>query len=209
MKRTITFFIACLMAIISNNALGQGDGAGGGGLISIEVTASPFVDTDALLYPGFIRGKYNLGAYAVRLGFIGSLDNDETNANTILHSGFFDIRPGGEYYLATGKATIYAGGEFIIQNRSSNKNSTTEIGVKNALDQFGRNQAYFGYGVGIFAGLDYYWGKSFYVGMEVGYELVNRSYKGVEMAGVEIIEPTKNFLMGTNFSNMFKLGFNF
>ena len=209
MKKISMLFIVCFMTIISFNALGQGAESGGGGAISIEVTASPFVDTDALLTPGFIRGKYNLGPYAVRLGFIGSMDNKETDPNTIYHSGFFDIRPGGEYYLSTGKATVYAGGEFILQNLSSNKNSTSEIGVKNALDQSGLNQAYFGFGLGIFGGMDYYWGTNFYFGVEVGFELVSRSYKEVEMAGQEIIEPTKDFFMGTNLSNVFKIGFNF
>jgi len=209
MKKINVLIVACIMAISSFNALGQGGDAGGGGGVSLEVTASPFVNTEALLTPGFIRAKYLMGPYAVRLGFIGSLNNNETDPNTILHQGFFDIRPGGEYYFSTGKATTYAGGEFIIQNQSSNKNSTTEIGVANATDQYGSNRAYFGWGVGIFAGLDYYWGERFYVGIELGYDLVSRSYKGVEMAGQEIIEPTKNFSMGTNYSNVFKIGFNF
>lgn len=208
MKKLSTFIIASLMAMISINALGQG-GTGGGGAISLEVTASPFVDSDALLYPGFIRAKYLMGPYGVRLAFTGSMVNNETDPNTVYHTGTFDIRPGGEYYLSTGKATTYAGAELIFQNRSSNKNSTTELGVANAHDQYGSDRAYFAFGVGVFGGLDYYWGENFYVGVELGFELGNQWNKGVEMAGQEIIEPTKTFFMGTNLRNVFKIGFNF
>jgi len=208
MKKISTFIIACIMAISSLNALGQG-GDGGGLPLSLEITASPFQNSGALLYPGFIRAKYLLGPYAVRLAFTGSMENNETDPNTVYHLGAFDIRPGGEYYLRTGKATTYAGAELIFQNRSSNKNSTTEIGVTNAHNASGSNQAYFAFGVGIFGGLDYYWGEHFYFGVELGIEAGNQWNKGVEMAGQEIIEPTQTFFMGTNLRNVFKLGFNF
>jgi len=210
MRKISAFFIAFLMAIVSINALAQEESGGGGaGLISIEVTASPFENTQAFLSPGFVRGKYFLGPIGIRLGFTASLYNNETDPTTIFHRGFFDLRPGGEYHFSMGKASPYAGAELIIQNQSSNKNSTSEIGVANATSESGANRAYFGYGTGLFTGVDYYWGENFYCGIEVGLEIMGRSYRGVEMAGEEVIEPTKSFIVNTNFSNFFKFGYNF
>ncbi len=209
MKKTRTFCIAILMAVFSFNAMGQDDSGGGGGGASVEFTASPFENTQAFLTPGFVRAKFLFGPIGARLGFMASVNNNETDPTTVLHSGYFDLRPGGEFHFRMGKASPYAGVEAIIQQQSSNKNSTSELGVANATNENGANQAFFGYGGGLFTGVDYYWGENFYFGIEVGVEAINRSYKSVEMAGQEIIEPTNDLMINTNLSNAFKFGFTF
>lgn len=210
MRKISTYCIAVLLAIVSSNALCQEESGGGGaGGVAVEVTASPFENTQAFLTPGYVRAKYLMGPFGFRLGFMAAVDNNETTSTTILHEGFFDLRPGVEYHFSSGKASPYAGAELFVQNQSSNKNSTTELGIANATSVNGANQAFFGFGGGLFAGVDYYWGERFYVGLEMGIEVANRSYKSVEMAGQEIIEPTQDFIVNTNLRNMFKFGFNF
>ncbi|MCF8346633.1 MAG: hypothetical protein K9G38_05435 [Bacteroidales bacterium] len=206
MRKTITLLVCIACAVASIDLSGQGDVGGNG--FTVEFTASPFY-SESLLSPGFLRAKFLAGQLGFRLGAQASVSNTQPDLNTIQHVGFFDLRPGFEFHSRMGKASPYAGIEGIIMHQSANKNSTIELGVANATNEYGANQAFIGYGGALVAGIDYYWGDRFYFGFEVGLDAVFINYKDVEMAGNIIIDATSDFNAATNLGNTFKMGFNF
>ncbi len=200
-----SFLIALIMAISCFTAQGQGSGGGG---VAVEYQASP-LGAISPTNPGYIRAKFIAGSLGFRLTGTGYMTNDEVRPEAILHTGFFDLRPGAEFHTSLGKASPYAGAELIFMNKSANKNSTDELGVANATDEYGSDRAFFGIGAGVFVGVDYYLGDQFYIGFEVGLEGVNRNKKEVTMADEVIFEETKEFTLNSTLFNAFKLGFNF
>jgi hypothetical protein len=83
------------------------------------------------------------------------------------------------------------------------------LGVANATNEFGSNQAFFGWGGAIVTGIDYYWGEKFYFGFEIGLDVVNINFKDVMMAEEIVIESTQTFTGFVNMNNTLKMGFNF
>lgn len=206
MRKTIALLAGIILSMSGFQLSGQG--AAGGNGFTVEFTASPFY-SESLLSPGYLRAKFLTGPLGFRLGAKASVTNTQVEPNTIHHVGYFDLRPGFEFHSRTGKASPYAGIEGIIMQQSANKNSTIELGVANATGSNGENQAFFGYGGALVAGIDYYWGERFYFGFEVGLDAVFINYKDVEMAGTVIIDATSDFNAATNLSNTIKMGFNF
>lgn len=206
MTKKVALVAVIVLTITSLNLAGQG-GAGGSG-VTVEYTANPFSST-SFLSPGYIRAKFLAGPLGFRLGAKVDMANTQLEPTTIQHVGFFDLRPGFEFHTGTGKASPYAGIELIFMNQSANLNSTSQIGIANAITPTGRNQAFFGYGTALVSGVDYYWGEKFYFGFEVGLDFVWKNYKDVLMAGEVMVPATSDFGMMTNLNNTIKMGFNF
>jgi hypothetical protein len=148
MRKTIILFACIVLAMSGMNLSGQMDGGYG---VTVEYTANPF-NSSSLLSPGFMRVKYLTGQIGFRLGAQAAVTNTQTEPTTIEHVGFFDLRPGFEFHTGFGKASPYAGVEFIYMNQSANKNSTSELGVANATSEYGANHAFFGWGGALVTG---------------------------------------------------------
>ncbi len=125
------------------------------GSFSVEVGFCPFQSESVNLENGRLNAAYSINDnWSVRagLGFGASTTDNgvETKKNT------FSFAPGVVYgFAGTEKITPYVGGELVLRK------SSEKVADKKTSDIFG-------FGVQAFTGMNYYFTKNAYVGVEFG-----------------------------------------
>lgn len=165
---------------------------------SVEMTMSPFEESEAFMTPYYFKGRYFISGFAARLGLgtnmmFSSDQNDD--AGSVKNLAQFEIRPGVEYHIAASAQAIpYVGIDFVyaLQNRNLNTEVGAPIDGAWDLSDFEGTRGYYALGFNIVAGGDYYIkGGNFYVGTEIGFEFLSISYKEVTWNEQVVAEKTK------------------
>jgi outer membrane protein W len=160
-----------------------------------------------------LRGRYFLSpSTAFRASFTldaySDTDDDETRSSTLVV-----LAPGIEKHFAgTERLSPYVGAELRLSKQfASYEDDNVEIeggwGTSN-------NRNYFGLGLGIVAGADYYFAKHVYLGVEFGYGLTYRTYGEVEVNpkngnSYTIDNDRSTLSLGSSVNGALRLGFVF
>ena len=130
--------------------------------LTVEVGFNPFAGSSATtLENGRLNASYSLNenlALRAGLGFGFQSEKDKDDNKTSTNS--FSFAPGVVYsFEGTDRFTPYVGGELVVgTSKSKTDNGNTE--VETAKDMF--------FGVQAFTGMNYYFAKNLYVGVEIG-----------------------------------------
>lgn len=180
---------------------------------SVELTMSPFEESEAFMLPYYLKGRYFVSGFAARLGvgtnMLFSSDQGD-DASSVKNLAQFEIRPGVEYHIgATNNAVPYVGVDFVyaLQNR----NLISEVGAPISgawdLSDFEGTRGYHALGFNLVAGGDYFIkGGSLYVGTEIGFEFLSLSYKEVKWNEQVIAEKTKLNQFKPVFTSSIRIG---
>ncbi|WP_062543014.1 hypothetical protein [Rufibacter tibetensis] len=121
-----------------------------------------------------LRGRYFLSpTTAVRTSFSLQVQNDDFNDDYNRTSTRIEFAPGIEKHFAgTERLSPYVGGEIRFSKlfaSEENPNADIEGAWSNNGNNFNiTNRNYFGLGLGVVAGADYYFAKHVYLGVEFG-----------------------------------------
>ena len=193
MKKVSILFVSALVSIAS---FAQGG-------FSVEVNFDPFSAITPVFSTEGLRVRYFLSEDIALRGTIdfsndkttnaaynsvngqNSLFSTQTTANTT-----FGITPGFEYHLVKfAKGSVYAGAEFgvVIGNGSG---STEYAKPDNTFVNSNDKNSSFGFGAGVFTGVDYYITSNLYVGAELGfnYESTKTTPNKSETTGATTVE---------------------
>jgi hypothetical protein len=167
-----------------------------------------------------LRGRYFLSpTTALRASF--TLDSDtETNDDRIRKSTYVVVAPGIEKHFAgTERLSPYVGAELQLSKLfASYESDALEIdgawNVGSNGSDFVNGRNYFGIGLGLVAGADYYFAKHVYLGVEFGYGLTYRTYGDVEVRETNgpdytIDRDESYFSLGSSVNSGLRLGFVF
>ncbi|HEY4651988.1 MAG TPA: hypothetical protein VIG72_11275 [Pontibacter sp.] len=162
------------------------------GNITTEVLFNDFGNIN--LNNGMLRARYfTSDAFAYRLSMGLTYDYDKINDDT--HTRVFGITlaPGIEKHFAgTERLSPYIGAELPISMQSA-KLETKDGYVEGATSATGANRGYFGIGVNAVAGMDFYFAKNFYAGVEVGTGLQYLKNADVETKNGNFSTETEGF----------------
>ena len=170
------FLILAVFSLAVFSADAQADG--GSGNFAVELSMTPFTDSEAWLNPGYLKARYFLGDLGIRLG-LGTnmllLSDQEHQPETVKNLATFDVRPGVEYHLArTSEVIAFAGLDLIYAMRDANLDAIVGVPVTGAWDiMLLENRGFTAYGANLVAGGDYYLkGGGFFIGTEFGFEFL-------------------------------------
>lgn len=206
--------IVMLFCTIQFEALAQMGGAdkpSGAGLITFELTGSPFDKDEALLTPGVFRARYFVANnVAIRLGSWFEFTNDRVVPETVLNYSYFSLRPGGEFHMpGSSKVMPYIGLEFLFENAISSMDTKVGVPVTGAWDTNLTNRGFFRWGSAAVFGADYYMGGGFYFGIEIGLEFARTGYTEVKLGDDLFAGATGSNYFQTVFTNSFRFGYAF
>jgi hypothetical protein len=211
------FFTAFLLASTTIFAQDEGEGSSGGagsGDVLIEFTGTPFNTGGSILNFTEFRGRYFLSDIMVpRLGIWMSLENNTSTPDVVIHDSEYRFAPGFEYHLtADGAFRTYAAGDILLRQRILSRKSTTGptvLGSTTVPSQTNQSitKGYFDIGLRLGAGAEYHFGSRFYFGVEVGFELINRTNSEVFVDGELYQDKTKGNFANVNVANSFRFGF--
>lgn len=183
------------------------------GNFMIEITGSPF-DGSSLLNFGQLRAKYQLTDILVpRLGFSMSINNDQSTPDVVTNVSGFTVMPGIEYHLTNeGKFSSYAAFDVVIGHEAQSRKSTTGSTVLGSTSlpsssSSSVSKGFFEIGGQLSAGADYYFNSRFYIGVEIGIQLVKRNENEIFIDGELFQESTTVKYGSVNRSNSFRVGF--
>lgn len=153
--------------------------SGGGKSIAVELSLSPFENSEALLTPYYIKGRYFIAGFGARLSLGTNMifqGNQEDNPESVKKFTFFDIRPGIEYHIgATNEAIPFVGIDFIYSRRGTKFVDNVGESIYGAWDELQQNRGFTNIGFNLVAGGDYYIkGGNLFVGTEIGLEFLRQ-----------------------------------
>ncbi|MFK7951755.1 MAG: hypothetical protein AB8B73_02840 [Ekhidna sp.] len=190
----------------------ESTGVGSGDLL-IEITGTPF-SGNSLLNFGQFRARYFLSETIVpRLGFFMDLNNVQNTPDVVSNNSTYTFMPGAEYHLQSeGSFRSYAAFDAIIGWNSRNLQSTSGPTVEGSLTvPTSANQSltrgYFDLGVQLSAGADYHFNSRFYIGAEIGFQLLRRTHSEVTVDGDVYQKSTVSSFGDVNIGNSFRVGF--
>jgi hypothetical protein len=165
-----------------------------------------------------LRGRYFMNpSTALRASFTLNSYTD-TNDDKIRKSTYVAIAPGIEKHFAgTERLSPYVGAELRLSKQFVSFESD-EVEIEGAWDgsgnQFVNNRNYFGLGLGLVAGADYYFAKHVYLGVEFGYGFSYNTYGDVEVnqkngPDFTIDTDQSGFSLGSTVNSGLRLGFVF
>ncbi|TVR68462.1 MAG: hypothetical protein EA408_13535 [Marinilabiliales bacterium] len=206
------FLLLAIILATSGTGMAQGDQSGAPGVFAFELSMSPFVDSEAWLSPGFIKGRFFTGPIGVRLG-LGTnllLSSDQgTQPETVRNLAYLDIRPGVEYHLAqTGEVVAYAGLDFIFANRNANVDATVGAPITGAWDiNTLNNRGFMALGANLVVGGEYYLrGGGFFIGTEIGFEFLYFTHHEVKWGDEVRIPQTNSTTFMPSLNSSLRLG---
>lgn len=195
--------------LMSGGTLDPGD-------VLIEITGSPF-DGSTLLSFGSFRARYAVTDRIVpRLGFNMDMDSQQPSPDLVTSTFEYTVAPGCEYHLAIeGSFRTYAALDVIVGQRTSKRESTTESSVSGSTSSadnitsssYIANRGHFKLGVGLGVGADYYFSSRFYIGTEIGFQLVRENKSEIKIDGELYQDAVTNNYGSLNTMNTFKIGF--
>ena len=225
MRKQLMFLAALLLASFpifaqddESSEGGSSGSAGGAGSVDllIEVTGTPFQGSSLLNFSEFRARFFINDIMAVRLGMNMDLNNTQNTPNMVSNSSTYDIMPGFEYHLVNEDGfRTYAAADLMVGQRISSMLSSTGPSVTGSTSvpfspnsSIG-NRSYLQYGARLGVGVEYYFGKRFYIGGEVGFQYLYRNNSDVFVDG-ELFQAstTDNFGFLTT-ANAIKIGFKF
>ena len=229
LKKTIFAAAFCLATGFSSFAqdvtVTSSGTAGGGGIkpttgeVTAEVQLNLTGNFDTVRL-NQLRGRYFLSpTTALRASFTldsySDTENDRTRKST-----YVVIAPGIEKHFAgTERLSPYVGAELQLSKHFASYESefieidgAWNVGGNNNEYMNGRN--YFGVGLGLVAGADYYFAKHVYLGVEFGYGLTYQTYGDVEVRETNgrnytIDKDQNSFRLGSSVNSGLRLGFVF
>ncbi len=169
MKKVSILFAALMIAVVG---FAQSEGK-----FAVEINLNnPFVNADFFSTNG-ISARYFLSDNMVVRGTLNVGTSSDTDkiyntedklfSTTKLSASSFGITPGIEFHIAKfTKGSVYAGGELGIS--FVNTKSSTVFGESNFGEDFSSKRGGFGFGLGVFTGVDYYVTSNIYLGAELG-----------------------------------------
>lgn len=199
-----------LFLIFSTGVFGQGTS---GRTASFEIGTSPFVDSEALLTPSFLKARYFFSDFAARLS-IGTdmlfVSDQENNAESVKNLADFEVRPGIEYHISASENAIpFIGIDFIYASQDKSFDTETGAPVDGAWDvsDYENSRGFNAWGVNLVAGGDYFIkGGNFYVGAEVGFEFLNINYAEVKWNEQVLSPSTTKRQFKPTLSSMLRIG---
>lgn len=205
----VMFF--CVSQLTAFAQMGGEAKPSGAGLITFELTGSPFNNDEALLTPGVFRARYFvMDNIAARLSTWFDMSSNRVVPETVYNYSYFSLRPGGEFHMAgTSKVAPYVGGELIFDGAGSNKNTKVGVPVTGAWDTNLTNRGFFRWGLAAVCGADYYMGGGFYLGVEFGLEFTRTGYSEVKLGDDVFAGKVAKNSFNTVFSNSFRFGYAF
>lgn len=219
MKKLVMLFAGILLLsgtiYAQDESSGEGSSGGAGsGDVLIELTGTPFNTGGSILNFTEFRGRYFLNDIMVpRLGIWMDLNNNTSTPDVVLNDSEYRIMPGFEYHLTNeGAFRSYAAADLILRNRILSRKSTTGptvLGSTTVPTNNNQNltKGYFDFGLRVGAGAEYHFGSRFYFGVEVGFELINRTNSEVNVDGDLYQAKTKSNFANVNVANSFRFGF--
>ncbi|NDK56558.1 hypothetical protein [Pontibacter fetidus] len=152
------------------------------GNITTEVLFNNFGDIS--LNNGLLRARYFASddlAYRLSLGLTYDYDKLSEEAHTSVFG--LTLAPGIEKHFAgTNRLSPYIGAELPISIRSANYEDD-DTTIKGATSMGGANRGYFSVGLNAVAGVDFYFAKHFYAGVELGTGLSYFKNSEIEVEG--------------------------
>ncbi|HRX69535.1 MAG TPA: hypothetical protein P5200_14280 [Tenuifilaceae bacterium] len=202
------FFVSQLSVFAQ---MGGGEKPAGTGLITFELTGSPFNSDEALLTPGVFRARYFvMDNIAARLSTWFDMTSNRVVPETVYNYSYFSLRPGGEFHMpGTSKVDPYVGGELIFDGAGSSKNTEVGAPITGAWNTNLSNRGFFRWGMAAVAGADYYMGGGFYIGIEVGLEFARTGYAEVKVGDDLFAGKTAKNSFNTVLTNSFRFGYAF
>ena len=225
MRKQLMFFAALLLASFpifaqddassSGESSGSAGGAGSGDFI-LEVTGTPFLGSSLLNFSEF-RARYFLNDnMAVRLGMNMDLNNYQNTPSVVVNFSSYDIMPGFEYHLVNEEGfRTYAAADVLIGQRitsvlsSTGQSATGTTNIPSSPTANIGNRSYFQVGTRLSVGVEYYFGKRFYIGGEVGFQYLYRNNSDVFVDGELFQAGTTDNIGFFTTANSFKIGFKF
>lgn len=198
MRKTIVIVAMFLMVPILG--ISQTDQGAGAGSVAVELSMTPFTESEAWLSPGFLKARYFLNDLGIRLstGTDMIFSNDQgVQPESVKNLSFFDVRPGVEYYpVGAGQALPFVGIDFVMQFQRSSFDTSVGAPVTGAWDidpHMLEKRSFNAFGFNIFAGGDYYLGGGgFFIGTEIGFEFLHKTHLEVKLGDdVRFPETTK------------------
>ncbi|RAU84083.1 outer membrane beta-barrel protein [Pontibacter arcticus] len=151
------------------------------GALTTEVLFTDFARIS--LNNGLVRGRYFLTEQsALRLGL--GIDYNYNQINDEAHSTSVGITlaPGIEkHFNGTNRLSPYVGLELPLSIRASSYDDE-DLSITGATDFNGDGRGYIGAGLNAVAGVDFYFVKNFYVGLEIGAGINYRKFSDMEIS---------------------------
>ncbi|GGK76798.1 outer membrane beta-barrel protein [Rufibacter glacialis] len=217
------FFLAASFCFTLGSAAMAQDGGGikpAAGEVTAEVQLSLTDGSTVGLGLNQLRGRYFLSpTTAVRASFTMEVQNDDFNDDFNRTSTLLQFAPGIEKHFAgTDRLSPYVGGEIRITKLYSSQESDN-LDIEGAWSNSGNsnnltNRNYFGWGLGVVAGADYYFAKHVYLGVEFGLGIQYRTEGEVDIkpstGPTRTLEGENGFFrLGSSVNSGLRLGFVF
>lgn len=215
MKKLFFVLLALSMTYASVMAqdLEEGYGPEPGELL-IEITGTPFVGSSLLNF-GMFRARY-LVSYVVvpRVGVYMDINNSSSTPDLVTNNSTYMIAPGVEFHLQNeGKFRSFVAVDAMAGMRNTSLRSTTGSSVVGATsrpssnNQNLSNRGYIQVGANVGFGADYHFNSRFYIGMEVGLQLIRQMNSEITVDGELYQKSTISNFGSVNTSNSFRIGF--
>lgn len=182
-------------------------------MAAIGLGMSPFDETEALLTPYYINGRFFFSDFAARLGVGTSMlfsSDQEDDASSVKNTAQLDLRPGIEYHIGASQQAIpFIGIDFVYAMRNNNMNTSVGAPVSGAwsITDFEGNRGYSALGFNLVGGGDYFiGGGSFFVGTEIGLEFLSYTYSEIEWNDQVVIPSSKKNQFRLSLNSAIRLG---
>ena len=161
------------------------------------------------------RARY-LVSYVVvpRVGVYMDIYNSSSTPDLVTNNSTYMIAPGVEFHLQNeGKFRSFVAVDALAGMRNTSLRSTTGPSVVGATsrpssnNQNLSNRGYMQVGANIGFGADYHFNSRFYIGMEVGLQLIRQMNSEITVDGELYQESTISNFGSVNTSNSFRIGF--
>lgn len=180
----------------------------------IEITGTPF-EGNSLLNFGMFRARYMLSYFVVpRVGFYMDIQNTQSTPDLVTNNSTFTVMPGVEFHLQDeGKFRSYVAVDALVGMKNTSLKSTTGATVIGATsrpssnNQNLSNRGYFRVGANVGFGADYHFNSRFYIGTEIGLQLIRQMNSEITVDGELYQESTLSNFGSVNTSNSFRVGF--
>jgi len=222
MLLTALLLISCpIFAQDEDSGESSSGGMAGAGDLLFEVTGTPFLGNSLLNFSEFRARYFITEDMAVRLGMFMNLNNNQETPSVVTNNSTWNIMPGFEYHFVNeGAFRSYVAGDLMFGQRISSYKSSTGPSVIGANfdpssnfspgpTDFISNRSYNQFGFRASIGAEYYFGKRFYIGGEIGFDYVNQTNAEVFVDGESFQEATKTNTGSLVTSNAIKIGFRF
>jgi hypothetical protein len=189
------------------------------GKVTVEINFDPAAIFDAnagaMFYMPYIKARYFLQpSLALRLG-LGIGYGSNTNYTDVTDDDYsrtteFEINfaPGIEKHLGSKKFFAYFGAAIPITSYSYNLKEEIDGETYDTKNPYGLS--YFGIGLDLIAGVDFYILNNFYIGAEISPGFVYQSYKDSENADGDIIDKGSKWIdFGLAASSGIRIGVRF